>query len=71
MHTAPLAGPCKTVPAVAAHGFGGGGGKALACVLGVAACIELALNIAFNFLGGGERDMNSKRFSAREIVRAF
>lgn len=56
---------------MAAHGFGGGGGNALACVLGVATCIELALNIAFNFLRGGVRDINSKRFSAQEIIRVF
>lgn len=56
---------------MAALGFGGGGGKALACVLGAASCIELALNIAFNFLRGGERDINSRRFSAQEIIRAF
>lgn len=46
------AGPCKTVPAVAAHAFGGG--KASPCVLGVAARMEPAGNLAFNFLRGGE-----------------
>lgn len=51
------AGPCKTVPAVAAHGFGGGGGKASPCVLGVAARMEPAGNTAFNFLRGRERDI--------------
>lgn len=50
------AGPCKTVPAVAALGAGGGegGGKASPCVLGVAARMEPARNVAFNFLRGGE-----------------
>lgn len=54
------AGPCKTVPAVAAHGFGGGGGKASPCVLGVAARMEPARNTAFNFLRGRERDVNTE-----------
>lgn len=54
------AGQGKPVPAVATDGFGGGEGKALACVLGVTTCTELALNIAFNFPVRGERDINSK-----------
>lgn len=51
-------GPRKTVPAVAAHGSGGG--QASPCALGVAARMETAGNAAFNFLRGRERDRNSE-----------
>lgn len=68
---AQLASQHKTVPAVAALEFGGGGGKVLAWILGVAPGMECTLNIALDFLRGGERDINNKQVAAQEIRSVF
>lgn len=66
-----LASQCKTVPAVAALKFEGGGGKVLAWILGVAPGMERTLNIVLDFLRGGERDINNKQIAAQEIRGMF
>lgn len=43
----------------------------MAWILGVAPGMECTLNIALDFLRGGERDINNKQVAAQEIRSMF